>query len=184
MKNNWRPFWGTVRGKLSIRRCREFWPFLELRYHLGENFLLWFLCQAMMIWLPSCLINLFVFQTPISSSQAKSLCKFNRGTIYGELLRLLQVFCDYPILVTFNKIGEVHFRWLGTNGFHVRVRVVVSLWTSNMKISRRCFADFDQNLHQKACSTCSTIIFPPDSANQIFVALSLPMPLPIVEMPV
>ena len=130
------------------------------------------------------LINLFVFQTPISSSQAKSLCKFNRGTIYGELLRLLQVFCDYPILITFNKIGEVHFRWLGTNGFHVRVRVVVSLRTSNMKISRRCFADFVQNLHQKACSTCSTIIFPPDSANQIFVALSLPMPLPIVEMPV
>ena len=36
-----------------------------------------------------------------------------------------------------------------------------------MKISRRCLADYVKTLHQKACRTCSTIIFP-HSANQIF----------------
>ena len=39
----------------------------------------------------------------------------------------------------------------------LRARVVVR--TSNMKISRRRLADYDKTLHQKACRTCSTIIF-------------------------
>ena len=30
------------------------------------------------------------------------------------------VFCDYSMLVTLYKIGELHFRLLGTNGFHVK----------------------------------------------------------------
>ena len=30
---------------------------------------------------------------------------------------------------------------------------------SNMKISRRCLADYVKHLHQKACRTCSTIFF-------------------------
>ena len=39
----------------------------------------------------------------------------------------------------------------------VRARVVVR--TSNTKISLRHFADYVKNLQQKACRTCSTIIF-------------------------
>ena len=39
----------------------------------------------------------------------------------------------------------------------LRARVVVR--TSNMKISRRHLADYVKKLHQKACRTCSTIIF-------------------------
>ena len=46
----------------------------------------------------------------------------------------------------------------------LRARVVVR--TSNMKISRRRLADYVKTLHQKACRTCSTIIFL-HSTNQI-----------------
>ena len=46
----------------------------------------------------------------------------------------------------------------------LRTRVVVR--TSNMKISRRRLADYVKILHQKACRTCSTIIFL-HSTNQI-----------------
>ena len=35
---------------------------------------------------------------------------------------LSQVFCDYSLLVTLYKIGEVHFRFLGTDGFHVKAK--------------------------------------------------------------
>ena len=74
------------------------------------------------------------------------------------------------MLITLYKIGEVHFRLLGTSDFHVkanneritqRARVVVT--TSNMKISRRRLADYVKTLHQKACCT---IIFL-HSTNQI-----------------
>ena len=47
----------------------------------------------------------------------------------------------------------------------LRARAVVR--TSNMKISRRHLADYVKTLHQKACCTCSTIIFL-HSTNQIF----------------
>ena len=39
-----------------------------------------------------------------------------------ELCVKLEVFCDHSILVTLYKIGEVHFRLLGTNGFHVKAK--------------------------------------------------------------
>ena len=39
----------------------------------------------------------------------------------------------------------------------LQARVVIR--TSNMKISRRRLADYVKTLHQKACRTCSTIIF-------------------------
>ena len=70
------------------------------------------------------------------------------------------------MLVTFYKIGAVHFLLLGTSGFHakaknegllVRDRVVVR--TSYMKISRRYLTDYVKTLHQKACRTSSKILF-------------------------
>ena len=39
------------------------------------------------------------------------------------------------------------------------LRAPVVVRTSNMKISRRRLADYVKTLHQKACCTCSTIIF-------------------------
>ena len=39
------------------------------------------------------------------------------------------------------------------------LRAPVVVRTSNMKISRRRLADYVKTLHQKACRTCSTIIF-------------------------
>ena len=35
---------------------------------------------------------------------------------------LSKLFCDYSMLVTLYKIGGVHFRLLGTNGFHVKLK--------------------------------------------------------------
>ena len=35
---------------------------------------------------------------------------------------LSYVFSDYSMLVTLYKIGGVHFRLLGTNGFHVKAK--------------------------------------------------------------
>ena len=35
---------------------------------------------------------------------------------------LSKVFCDYSTLITLNKIGELYFRLLGTNGFHVKAK--------------------------------------------------------------
>ena len=46
----------------------------------------------------------------------------------------------------------------------LRARVVIR--TSKVKIPGRCWTDYVKNLHQKACGTCSTIIFP-RSVNQI-----------------
>ena len=35
---------------------------------------------------------------------------------------LSQVFCGYFMLITLYKIGELHFRLLGTSGFHVKAK--------------------------------------------------------------
>ena len=35
---------------------------------------------------------------------------------------LSSVFCDYSMVTTLYKIGEVHFRLLGTNSFHVKAK--------------------------------------------------------------
>ena len=79
------------------------------------------------------------------------------------------------MLITLYKTGGVHFRLLGMNGFHVKatermkdllLRAPVVVRTLNMKISRRRLADYFKTLHQKACRTCSTIIFL-HSTNQI-----------------
>ena len=70
------------------------------------------------------------------------------------------------MLVALQKIGRVHLRLLGTNGFHVKVKNgrftaanIAGLSTSNMKVSRRRLADNVKTLHQKACRTCTTISF-------------------------
>ena len=58
------------------------------------------------------------------------------------------------MLVVLYKVGEVHFRLLGTNGFNIRqrmkdlkLRARVVVRTSNMKISRRHLADYFRKLH-------------------------------------
>ena len=71
------------------------------------------------------------------------------------------------------KMGKVHFRSLGTNGFHAKAknedlllqaRVVVR--TSKMKILSHSLCRLRTKFHQKVCRTCSTIIFL-HSINQI-----------------
>ena len=70
-------------------------------------------------------------------------------------------------------MGEAYFRFLGTNGFHVkkeneRFTALGSRCRQNLKyeVSRRHLADYVQTLHQKAYRTCSAIILP-HSTNHI-----------------
>ena len=49
-------------------------------------------------------------------------------------------------------------------------RACVVKRTSGMKISRRHLADYVKKLHQRACCTCNTILFP-HSTNQIIYLL-------------
>ena len=77
------------------------------------------------------------------------------------------------MLVTLCKIGEVLFRMLGTDGFHIKVenegftaaglRFLQNLEYVNFTSS---FGRLRQKSHQKVCRTCNTIFFP-RSTNQI-----------------
>ena len=77
------------------------------------------------------------------------------------------------MLVTLCKIGEVQFRMLGTDGFHIKVenerltaaglRFLQNLEYENFTSS---FGRLRQKSHQKVCRTCNTILFP-RSTNQI-----------------
>ena len=77
------------------------------------------------------------------------------------------------MLVKLYKIGELYFRLLGTNGFHVKEEnemftAAGSRCCQNLK-HENCTSSFGrlrQKLYQKACRTCSKIIFP-HSTNQI-----------------
>ena len=59
------------------------------------------------------------------------------------------MFCDASMLVELRKIAEVHFRLLGTNGFHVKAENErITDASSNTKISPRHLADYVKKLHQ------------------------------------
>ena len=66
-------------------------------------------------------------------------------------LSLLRLFCVDHVVK--NRRSALSLAW------HEWLRARVVLRTSNMKISRRRLADCVKTLHQKACRTCSTIIF-------------------------
>ena len=77
------------------------------------------------------------------------------------------------MLITLYKIGEVHSRLLGTNGFHAKAKdkrftAAGSRCCQNLKNENftSSFGRLRQKLHQKPCCTCSTIIFA-HSTNQI-----------------
>ena len=65
----------------------------------------------------------------------------------------------------FNDGGVVQ-SWRTAPSFAWQLRACVVARTSNMKISRRCLADYVNKFHQKACRTCSPTIFP-CSTNQL-----------------
>lgn len=85
------------------------------------------------------------------------------------------MFCNYSKLVTLYKMGQVHFCLLGMNGFHAKVEWKIYHWGLTlmsqsflkMKISHRRLTDYMKKLHQKACPTCSKIIFPPSTKQSI-----------------
>ena len=78
------------------------------------------------------------------------------------------------MLVTLNKVVEMHFRLLGTNGYHVKVNnkrftAAGSRYRQNLKYENftSSFGRLRRKIAPKACHTCRMIIFP-HSANQIF----------------
>ena len=46
----------------------------------------------------------------------------NENVTWQLNFALTWVFCDYSMLITLYKMGELHFRLLGTNGFHVKAK--------------------------------------------------------------
>ena len=101
-------------------------------------------------------------------AELSAICDLRSAIVCDHMETSLKVFCDYSMFITLYKLGEVHFRLLGTNGFYVkakserfsvllRARVVVRI--SNMKTSRCRLVDYVKTSQQKACRTCSTIVF-------------------------
>ena len=86
------------------------------------------------------------------------------------------------MLVTLYKIGvqkctKVHFRFLGTNGFHAKAKN--ERWTAaGSRCDQKCHVVIWQaTLHQKACGTWSTINIP-YLTNHIVDLWRLLLPLP------
>ena len=82
-------------------------------------------------------------------------------------------FCDYSTLVTSCEMGEVSFHLIGTNPLHVnpefgRFTDAGSHCRQNLKFENfsSSFCRHVKKLHQRACRTCSTIIFV-DSTNHM-----------------
>ena len=90
------------------------------------------------------------------------------------------------MLVTLCKIGDGYFRLLRTNGFHVkaeseRCTAASSRGRQNLKyeISRRYLADYVNRLRQKACCTCSTIIFPHGPIKSLISSIDVAVPVDV-----
>ena len=95
-----------------------------------------------------------------------------------------EVFCDYSMLVTSYKIGGVHFRLLGTNGFHVkakneRTNAAPSRCRQNLKHENftSSFGRLRQNIAPKSVPHAQHDYFPSfNQSNHWFVASSLTLP--------
>ena len=84
------------------------------------------------------------------------------------------------MLITLYKIGELHFRLLGTNGFHVKAKserftAASSRCRQNLKYENSSsFARLRQNIAPKSVRHVQHDYFPPfNQSNHGFVALSL-----------
>ena len=78
-----------------------------------------------------------------------------------SLLRLFHV--DHVVQNRRTALSLAWYEWFSCKGKESKIYSCelnsVAVRTSNMKISRRRLADYVKTLHQKACRTCSTIIF-------------------------
>ena len=94
------------------------------------------------------------------------------------------------MLVTLFKIGKVHFRFLGTNGYRVKAknetsvlrRARVDVRISNMNISRRRLADYVK-ISPKSVPHVQHDYFYPCSQSNHFVCLTLPLPSSFLKLP-
>ena len=94
------------------------------------------------------------------------------------------VSCDYSMLITLYKIGGVHFRLLGTDGFHLKAKNerfnhASSRWRQNIKFEN--FTSSFGRLRQKIAPKSVPHVqhenfFSFNQSNHWFVALSLTLP--------
>ena len=96
---------------------------------------------------------LFHFYTPEERNMLRGMCSI--------LLLLISTVASAPLSPVITTLQTVY-----KSGGLCRVYIPLteqrqpSPWLSNKKISRRHLADYVKKVHQKACRTCSTIIFP------------------------
>ena len=101
------------------------------------------------------------------------------------------VFRDYSMLITLYKIGELHFRLLGTNGFHVKAKnerftAASSRCRQNLKYENftSSFGRLRQNIAPESVPHVQHDYFSSfNQSNHWFVALSLMMPSSILKLP-
>ena len=102
------------------------------------------------------------------------------------------VFCDYFMLITLYKIGELHFRLLGTNGFHVKAKnerftAATSRCCQNHKYENftSSFGRLRQNIAPKSVPHVQHAIFFPsfNQWNHWFLASSLTLPSSNLKFP-
>ena len=123
--------------------------------------------------------NIFVQQFRFCQLNIREFKKLQRLVqrkryIKIELCVRLSILRFSSLLIMLYKIGELHFRLLGTNGFHVKAKserftAASSRCCQNLKYENftPSFGRLHQKIAPKACRTCSTIISL-HSTNQIF----------------
>ena len=104
----------------------------------------------------------------------------------------LKVFYDYLVLITLYEIGELHFRLLGTNGFHDKAKserftAASSRCRQNLKCENFTspFGRLRQNIAPKSVPhvqhDCFSLF---NQSNHWFVALSLTLPSSNLKLPI
>ena len=96
------------------------------------------------------------------------------------------------MLITLYKIGELHFRLLGTNGFHVKAKserftAATSRCRQNLKYenSKSSFSRLRQNIGPKSVQHVQHDYFSSfNQSNHWFVALSWTLPSSDVKLPI
>ena len=94
------------------------------------------------------------------------------------------VFCDYSVLITLYKIGELHFPWLGTTGFHVKAkseRFAAASFRCRQNLKYENFTSSFSRLRQNFAPKSVPHVQPDyfssfNQSNHWFVALSLTLP--------
>ena len=122
----------------------------------------------------------------------KKLRRQLRGNVKIENWIKIEVSCDYSMLITLYKIGGVHFRLLGTNGFHVKAKnerftAASSRCLQNLKYENfmSSFGRLRHNIAAKSVPHVQHDYFSSfNQSNHWFVVFSLTLPSSNLKLPI